>query len=117
MPGASRTHSLMYEWKKYMCVVTTGKADQPTFPAQWFTTYRARSPPVSTILLVTVVAGIAFRDLTPAQGCQDHTPSPSAFVPHALRHYLRPLHSIPRFVAIATRPSYWDGTGGLKPLI
>jgi hypothetical protein len=34
--------------------------------------------PVSMTLLVTVACKSSFADLAPAQGCQDHTPSPSA---------------------------------------
>ena len=51
--------------------------DDPAFPAQWLTTFCALSP-VSMTLLVTVTRKSSLADLTPAQGCQDHTPSPSA---------------------------------------
>jgi hypothetical protein len=58
-------------------LVTTGQPKSPAFPAQWFTTFCALSP-VSMTLLVTVARKSSLADLTPAQGCQDHTPSPSA---------------------------------------
>jgi hypothetical protein len=48
--------------------------------------------PVSMTLLVTVACKSSFADLAPAQGCQDHTPSPSAFMPLVAQHDPRPSH-------------------------
>jgi hypothetical protein len=44
------------------------------------TAYGALSS-VSMTLLVTVACGLSLAGLTPAQGCQDHTPSPHALMP------------------------------------
>src|SRR5262245_18526790 len=61
-------------------------------------------------LLVTVVCGSSSANLAPAQGCQDHTTSPSA--PAALVARADRVHRIPRptLVTIAKRPSCGGGT-------
>jgi hypothetical protein len=43
-------------------------------------------------LVVTVACASSYADLAPAQGCQDHTPSPSASMPLVARHEPRPSH-------------------------
>jgi hypothetical protein len=43
-------------------------------------------------------------NLTPASGCQDHTPSPSADKRRRLRHHPRPPHPAPRFVTLRNAP-------------
>jgi len=50
--------------------------------------------PVSVTLLVTVALRNVSQDLAPAQGCQDHTPLPSAATVHRLRTCR--VHRIPR---------------------
>jgi hypothetical protein len=50
---SSHTHSLMYGWKKYMSLFTTGPAVAPTFPAQWFDGL-CRARPGETGFCVTV---------------------------------------------------------------
>ena len=47
-------------------------------------------------LLVTVTRRHSLARLAPAQGCQDHTALPSAFVPLVARHEPRPSHPAPR---------------------
>src|SRR6516225_6825335 len=84
-------------------LVTTGTAASPTFPARWCYGLLRALPGVHD-LLVTVACGL-LRDLAPAKGRQDHTPSPSATC-RARRTRCR-VHRIPlpTLVTIAKRPS------------
>jgi hypothetical protein len=54
--------------------------------------------------LVTVAGGIAFANLTPASGRQDHTTSPSASAPF-VKGASTSTASRPASVTIASRPS------------
>ena len=68
---------------------------------------RALLPPSS-------LRSLLLKNLTPASGRQDHTPSPSAssaFVSHAICVHRIPL---PTSVTIAIRPSCGGGTAGRK---
>src|SRR6185437_4026134 len=55
--------------------------------------------------------------LIPASGDQDHTPSPSASTRLVSARHPRPSHPAPTSVTIAIRPSLWDRTRELGPLI
>jgi len=81
----------------------------PTFPAQWFTAYNALSPVTG---FLATVACAPYRRLDTSIGGRDHTPSPSAVVPLVSASHPRPPHPAPRFVTIASRPSYRGGIAG-----
>ena len=70
--------------KKPHELITTGTAAFTGLPCATVYDFLRALPGVHD-LLVTVARGL-LRDLAPAQGCQDHTPSSSAFVSHAMRH-------------------------------
>src|SRR3984957_12394550 len=53
--------------------------NHPAFPTQWFTDYSALSPVLRAFWPPSSASLHA--NLTPASGCQDHTPSPSASAP------------------------------------
>src|SRR5690349_2065287 len=92
------------------------RAEQPAFPARWFTTYFALSPGTGVLAPVCDNALRALRRMS-APGHQDHTTWPSAAVPLVSRH--RRVHRIPHstFVTIAIRPRYRGGTCGKIVLI
>ena len=76
----------------------------PAFPAQWFYgLYRAL--PGDRAFLPPSPARFCSANLTPASGCQDHTPLPSASS-RARRRNLASTASHRAFVTIATRPSH-----------
>ena len=84
----------------------------PAFPAQWFTAYRRSS--VNQCSFATVASHDALgivANLPPASGRQDHATSPSADDAGRQSAHPRPLHSAPRFVTIAIRPSHRRGMG------
>jgi len=60
----------------------------PAFPAQWFYGL-LRALPGEPGFLATLTGEIAFTDLTPASGRQDHTTSPSASAPLVRAHQSR----------------------------
>ena len=68
--------------------------NHPAFPTQWFTGYCALSP-VRRAFWPPSPARL-HADLTPASGCQDHTPSPSAGKRPRQKRLLRPPHPAPR---------------------
>jgi hypothetical protein len=83
-----------------MSVVTTGEAETPTFPARCLTAYSRALPGVHD-LVVTVARELSFAGLAPAQGRQDHTPSPYASMPLVARH--ESVHRIPLPTFVTTR--------------
>src|SRR5580704_12835139 len=102
-PGARCTRSLACKIKKHTSIVTTVTPDSPDIPrAMVLTSYRVLSP--VTGLFVTVASGIASASLTPAPGCQDHTPWPSANAP-LVNAASTSTASRPASVTIANRPS------------
>jgi hypothetical protein len=87
--------------------VTTGRAETPAFPARMVLTVSFVLSPVNRAFLPPSLAkaDIAFANLTPASGCQDHTTSPSARnVIRLFRRRPRPSHPASRFVTIAHTP-------------
>ena len=92
MPGASRTHSLVCEWKKHTSKSPQVQPLSPAFPARWFTTYSVFSP-VRPGFVVTVARENSSTRLAPASGRQDHTTSPSASASLVARYI--GVHRIP----------------------
>ena len=87
-------------------VEATGAPEHPAFPAQWF--YGLfRALPGDRACLPPSPADCS-ANLTPASGRQDHTTSPSAWVPF-VSDTATSTASHPAFVTIAKRPSDRDG--------
>src|SRR5579864_8410486 len=82
---------------------------RPALPARWLYGFLRALPGVRD-LLVTVAGRSSPASLAPAQGCQDHTPSPYASVSLVQRPGASIASRIPRFVTIAKRPSCERGT-------
>ena len=76
----------------------------------------ARSPRRPAFLPPSLLRSLLPRNLMPASGHQDHTPSPSASVPF-VKGTSASTASRPAFVTIAKRPSEWDGTAADIDLI
>jgi hypothetical protein len=110
-PIASRAES-----KKHTSVVTTGspKTTRPSL-RNGFNGFLRALPGDRAFLPPSSVKSPT--NLTPASGCQDHTPSPSAGNIARLASYR--VHRIPRptFVTIAKRPSCGQRNGGKIPMI
>ena len=80
-----------------------------------FTAYFALS--LVTGLFATIAGEVAFTDLTPASGRQDHTTSPSASSAARLAPPKRPPHPAPNVRDDGQRPSARGGTAQLIILI
>jgi hypothetical protein len=80
MPGVLPHPQPCVQMEKAHKQVTADEAETPTFPARCLTAYVRALPGVQTFL-VTVACRLSSAGLAPAQGCQDHTPSPYASVP------------------------------------
>jgi len=94
----SRTHSLMYEWTRYMSAVITGPSKHRHSLRNGVNACFAPSP-VSMTLLVTVALGFVIRGLSTSPVA----PGPHAFVvrintvrPCKGLHAARSVHCIPR---------------------
>jgi hypothetical protein len=72
------------------------RRNNPAFPARWFTTYLRALSGVHDLLVTVACEGHRLAHLAPAQGYQDHTPSPSAFMPLVAQHEPRPSHPVSR---------------------
>src|ERR1700722_18232553 len=100
--------------------------NHPAFPTQWFTDYSALSPVLRAFWPPSSASLHA--NLTPASGCQDHAPSPSASAPFvkgpsastASRPALLTLRNAPlvgrdgkqyRIIRIFGKAEYFFGTG------
>jgi hypothetical protein len=74
--GAGCTRSLVCNKESTQVSNHRFNRSNPAFPARWFTTYCVL--PGVRDLIVTVARKASLARLAPAQGCQDHTLSPSA---------------------------------------
>ena len=92
---------------------------QPAFPARWCYGLSRALPGVRALIATVVERGVSdrradianSRNLTPASGCRDHTPLPSAFASLVRRHQRVHRIPLPTSVTIAIRPSSGGGTG------
>ena len=82
-------------------VVTTGRPHQPAFPARWFYGLYRALPGDRAVLPPSFLRSLLLKNLAPASGRQDHTTSPSATAPLALRRY--DVHRIPHPTSVTTR--------------
>src|SRR5260370_13703766 len=79
--------------------------ESPGIPhAMVLTASCALSPVSRAFLPPSPLRSLLLKNLTPASGCQDHTPSPSADKRRRLRHHPRPPHPAPRFVTLRNAP-------------
>jgi hypothetical protein len=81
--------------QKKQAAVTTGRPDQPAFPARWFTVYIALSPVTFAWLPPSSLRSLFLKNLAPASERQDHTTSPSASGHVRLTCPQRPPHPRP----------------------
>ena len=116
MPGARCTRSLVCAIVVSMHTSIHSEPSENTRHSrtQWFTAYTALSPVIG--FLATVACGVASTDLTPASGCQDHTPSPSAsasFVRTLIARMMppRPSHPAPNVRDDREAPLLWEQDG------
>src|SRR6185312_557408 len=91
---------------------TTGQPKQSGTPCASGLRLIARSPR-GTGLVSPRRPGLVTRGLTPASGCQDHTPLPSASAPFAFGAKASIASRTQRSVTTAKRPSEEAGRGGL----
>src|SRR5215468_7668379 len=91
----SCTRSLVCNVRTHTSVFTTGQPQHRHSLRDGVNAYVRALPGVHD-LLVTVAFRSSPEGLAPAQGRQDHTISPSAFMPLVARHKLGPSHPAPR---------------------
>jgi len=99
-PGVLCTRSLACNKRKHTSKSTTGTPKQSDLPCAMVYDFLRALPGVHD-LLVTVARETHPANLTPAQGCQDHTPSPSAG--HITRRSMWPASIASRLTFVTTR--------------
>jgi hypothetical protein len=105
-----RSHVQRCTWQKRTRAYRFS-GNTPAFPAQWFTAYSVLSP-VRPGLLVTVVARIPPRNLTPATGASGPHDFAVRFSHARQSQHPRPPLPAPTSVTMANAPSL--GTGWRK---
>src|ERR1700732_3581193 len=115
IPGARCTRGLVCKSAQKNAHEHTGSAEEiPHYLRNGFR--RISRSPRRSGFLVTVAGGVLTANLTPASRRQDHTTSPSAFVPFV--NGTISVHRIPRptSVTIAKRPSFGTGPNSNIPV-
>ena len=116
MPGEGLTHGPPAE--KMQAAGTTGAADHPAFPAQWFDGLYALSLETGSIAYMSrqCATRIALDASTGASGPHDFTVRIGKFVGarNPRCNPTRPPHPAPTFVTTRVHPSAWGRTAAVK---